>query len=122
MAQLDVIRKKNLIDAPESVSTDWASPSASLDDRADEFSISIKYENGTGANMKVWFQLSNDNENFGDVEDVVSGDPFVTINDSEGVVIFDLAGSGALFARVRIEVTAGSIDVVEAKFLARQYH
>lgn len=122
MSQLDVIRKKNLIEAPENVSTDWASPSASLDDRADEFSISIKYENGTGVDMKVWFQLSNDNENFADVEDVVSGDPFVAITDSEGVVIFDLAGSGALFARVRIEVIAGSVDVVEAKFLARQYH
>lgn len=122
MSQLDVIRKRNLIDAPESVSTDWASPSASLDDRADEFSISIKYENGTGANMRVWFQLSNDDENFADVEDVVSGDPFVAITDSEGVVIFDLAGSGALFARVRIEVVAGSIDVVECKYLGKQFH
>jgi hypothetical protein len=122
MSVLDVIRKKNLIDAPESVSTDWASPSASLDDRADEFSISIKYENGTGVNMRVWFQLSNDNENFADVEDVVSGDPYVSITDSEGVVIFDLAGSGALFARVRIEVLAGSIDVVECKYLGKQFH
>jgi hypothetical protein len=122
MSQLDVIRKRNLINAPETVSTDWASPSASLDDRADEFSISIKYENGTGVNMRVWFQLSNDNENFADVEDVVSGDPYVSITDSEGVVIFDLAGSGALFARVRIEVLAGSIDVVECKYLGRQLH
>lgn len=122
MSQLDVIRKKNLIEAPETVSTDWSSPSASLDDRADEFSISIKYENGTGVNMRVWFQLSNDNENFGDVEDVVSGDPYIAITDPEGVVIFDLAGSGALYARVRIEVIAGSIDVVECKFLARQFH
>lgn len=122
MSQLDIIRRKNLIEAPETVSTDWTSPSASLDDRADEFSISLKYENGSGANMRVWFQLSNDNINFADVEDVVSGNPYLTISDSEGVVIFDLAGSGAQYARLRIEVIAGTIDVVDCKYLAKQFH
>jgi hypothetical protein len=122
MSVLDIIRRKNLIDAPETIATDWVSPSVSLDDRMDEFSISVKYENGTAVNMRVWFQLSNDDENFGDVDDVIAGDPYIQLTDSEGVAIFDVGGSGAQYARIRIEVIAGSIDVVDLKYLAKQLH
>ena len=123
MSQLDVIRRKNLIEAPETVTTDWVSPSASLDDRADEFSLSLKYENGSSVVMRVWMQLSNDNVNFGDIVDNSNNQPtYVDITDPEGVVIFDINGSGAQYIRFRIEVTGGSIDVVDCKYLARQWH
>ena len=116
MSQLDVIRKKVLVES-ETVNADWASPSVSLDDRADEFSISLKYDNGSTVNMVVWFQLSNDNVNFADVVD-----SNVIITDNSGVVIFDLSGSGAIYARVRVAVTSGSIDVLDVKYMARQFH
>jgi hypothetical protein len=122
MSVLDIIRRKNLLEAPETITTNWASQSASLDDRADEFSVSLKYENGSSVEMRVWLQLSNDNENFGDITDNDGQPAYVDITDDEGVVIFDLAGSGAQFVRLRIEVTAGSIDAVDIKFLARQFH
>jgi hypothetical protein len=123
MSQLDVIRRKNLLDAPETITTDWVSPSASLDDRADEFSLSLKYENGSSVNMKIWLQLSNDNTNFGDVVDNSNNQPtYIEITDPDGVAIFDINGSGAQYVRLRIEVISGSIDVVDVKYLARQFH
>lgn len=118
MGQFDYIRKKEILDAPETVNTDWESPSFSLDDRVGAFSTAVKFEEGNGlVNMKVWFQLSNDNENFGDIDD---SDALI-VTDS-GVVLFDLEGSGAAFARIRIEVTSGSINVVSILYNALQLH
>lgn len=121
MSVIDIIRRKQLIDSPETVSMDWASPSVSLDDRQDEWSLSLKYENGIGVNMTVFLQLSVDDENFGDVSSNTESYE-VQITDTEGVIIFDVDGSGASFARLRIQVDSGSIDVVEVKYLAKQAH
>lgn len=119
----DQIRKKQLLESPETVNSDWASPSTSLDDRVGPFTFSLKYENGSNVNMKVIFQVSEDDLNFGDV---VSTDPDasyeVTITDNDGVVIFDVADSGASFGRVRVQVISGSIDVLEVKFNGTQFH
>lgn len=117
MSQLDQIRKKQLISSPETVNTDWATPSTSLDDRTGAFSLSLKYDNGLGVNMKVYIQLSNDDIDFGDI-----ADSEVVITDASGTVIFDMEGSGAQYARMRIEVVSGSIDVLEAKYVGSQFH
>jgi hypothetical protein len=118
---LDKIRKKDMISSPETVNSDWTSPSISLDDREGEFSISLKYESGSSVNMKVFFQVSNNEVDFGDVGNDL-GDGGVTITDSEGAVIFDLPGTGCSYGRIRIEVTTGSIDIVELKYVASQRH
>lgn len=115
--QFDQIKKKELIDATETVNSTWASPSVSLDDRISAFSISMKYENGADVDMKVYVQLSNDDINFGTMIESLS-----PINDAAGSVLFDLNGSGAQYARVYIEVTAGSIDVTHVKYVAVQAH
>ena len=117
MSVIDQIRKKQLISSPETVNSNWASPSVSLDDRTGPFSLSIKYENGSSVDMKVYIQLSNDDLNYGDVEESEAA-----IVDTNGVVIFDMEGSGAQYARIRIEVTTGSIDVVDLKFVGSQFH
>jgi hypothetical protein len=114
---IDQIRKRFLVSTPETVNTDWATPSTSLDDRTGAFSLSLKYDNGTGVNMKVYIQLSNDDIDFGDVEDSE-----VIITDPSGSIIFDMEGSGAQYARIRVAVTAGSIDVLEAKYVGSQFH
>lgn len=123
MSVIDIIRRKQLLESPETVNSDWASPSVSLDDRQGEWSLSLKYENGSSVDMKVYLQLSVDDINYGDV---VSADPSesyeVQIVDNSGVVIFDVDGSGAQFARLRVEVIGGSIDVVDIKYLAKQGH
>ena len=117
MSQGDYIRKKEIMLSPETVNTDWVSPSFSLDDRVGAFSVAVKYENGIDVNMKVWFQLSNDDENFGDIDE---SDTLIVSNN--GVVLFDLEGSGAAFARIRFEVTSGSVDVISIMYNALQFH
>lgn len=117
MGQLDIIRKKNLISSPETVNADWESPSVSLDDREGEFTLSLKYESGISVNMKAYLQVSNDDVDYGDV-----ADSEVTITDSSGTVIYDINGSGCLYARLKIVVISGSIDVVDCKYAAKQRH
>lgn len=117
MSVLDVIRKKNLIDAPESVSTDWTSPSVSLDDREDEFSIQVNYENGVSPTMSFILQISSDNVNFADIVESAQ-----SVTDASGSHIWDIAGSGALYARVKIAVTSGALDVTRIFYAAKQRH
>lgn len=117
MAVLDQIKKKDLIESTETVNTDWQSPSVSLDDRTDAFSIFFKYDSGSTVDMKVYLQLSNDNENFGNIEESL-----VTITDNTGSILFDLDGSGAQYARISIEVTSGSIDVTRIRYTGSQFH
>lgn len=114
---LDSIRLKEILEAPETVNADWTSPSFSLDDREDEFSIQINYENGSSPNVTFILQLSSDNVNFADITQ--SSQP---VTDDSGSHIWDIAGSGALFARVRIAVSAGSLDITRIFYAGKQRH
>ncbi len=114
---LDSIRLKEILDAPETVNSDWTSPSFSLDNREDEFSVQINYDNGVTPNMSFILQVSSDNVNFADI--VESSQP---VSDDSGSHIWDVAGSGALFARVRIAVSAGSLDVTRIFYAGKQRH
>lgn len=120
--QGDQIRKFQLLQAPETITSDWQSPSQSLDNRVGAFSISLKYENGSGVSMRVFMQLSNDNENFGDITGTLADPAYIDITDDSGVALFDLEGSGAAFCRIRIEVTSGSIDAISLLYNALQFH
>lgn len=114
---LDAIRLKEILEGSETVNVDWVSPSISLDDRENEFSIQINYENGVTPNMSFILQVSSDNVNFADIVESVQ-----TISDTEGSHIWDIAGSGALYARVKIAVGAGSIDVTRIFYAGKQRH
>lgn len=114
---LDSIRLKEIIDAPETVTADWTSPSFSLDNREGEFSVQLTYENGTSVEMRLWLQISSDNVNFANLADTNQD-----ITDPSGSHIWDIAGSGALYARVYIQVTAGAIDVTRVFFAGKQRH
>lgn len=114
---LDSIRLKEILEVPETVNAEWFSPSFSLDNREGEFSVQVNYENGTNVSMRLWLQISSDNINFADLTDTNQD-----IFDNSGMHIWDIAGSGALFARVKIEVTTGSIDVTRVFFAGRQRH
>jgi len=119
MAQLDKIRKQNLIDSPVTVNADWATDSASLDDRADAFSLTLKYNNGVSVNMTTWLEMSTTglDEDWARVDDTD-----IVITDPSGSVIYDVDGSGSQFVRIAVAVTAGSIDVTLALFSASQFH
>ena len=114
---LDAIRLKEIIEATESVNLEWFSPSFSLDDRENEFSIQINYENGIAPNMSFILQFSSDNINFADIIESTQA-----VSDASGSHIWDIAGSGALYARVKIAVFAGSIDVTRIFYAGKQRH
>lgn len=114
---LDAIRLKEILESTQTVNVDWFSPSFSLDNREDEFSIQVNYENGVAPNMSFILQISSDNINFADL--VESAQP---ISDTSGSHIWDIAGSGALYARVKIAVSAGSIDVTRIFYAGKQRH
>lgn len=120
MSQLDKIRKKDLVPTAVTVNTDWATESASLDNRAGAFSLSIKYENGSGGvNMTTWLEMSITGED-GSWAQVADTD--IVITDNDGTIIYDVDGSGSQFVRIAIVVTSGSIDVVSGLYSASQYH
>jgi hypothetical protein len=114
---LDSIRLKEILEATESVSLDWFSPSFSLDDRENEFSIQVNYDNGVSPSMSFILQISSDNINFADIVESAQ-----SVTDASGSHIWDIAGSGALYARVKIAVSAGSIDVTRIFYAAKQRH
>lgn len=114
---LDQIRKVVIVPTPETVTTDWATEAASLDDRDGAFSLYIKYANGSGVNMTVWLQMSVNGTDWANVPDTDE-----VITDNSGMVIYDVDGSGTQYVRIAIVVTAGSIDVTEGLYSASQWH
>jgi hypothetical protein len=114
---LDSIRLKELLESPESVSADWVSPVVSLDNREGEFSIMILYQNGISPSMSLILQISSDNVNFADVTESVQ-----SVSDESGSHIWDIAGSGALYLRVKIAVASGSLEVSRIIYSGKQRH
>lgn len=114
---LDAIRLKEILEGTETVNVDWVSPSFSLDDREDEFSIQVNFENGVAPNMSFILQVSSDNINFASITESTQA-----VSDTSGSHMWDIAGSGALYARVRIVVAAGSIDVTRIFYAGKQRH
>lgn len=117
---IDSIRRKVILEAPETVSTTWASDSWSLDNRFGPFSIVTRYANGNGAvNMSVYFQVSNTQED-ADFTDIV--ETRVNLTDDSGVINYDVDGTGFLFGRIKIVVTAGTLDVTLISYAGQQAH
>jgi hypothetical protein len=114
---IDNIRVRELVDQAETVNVDWTSPSFSLDDREAEFSVAVYYENGSSVNMVLSLQVSADNINFADITE-----SFQAITDDSGSHIWDIAGSGAPYARVKVTVLGGSIDVTRILYTGKQRH
>ena len=114
---LDAIRLKEILDGPETVNAQWTSPAFSLDDREDEFSIQVNYDNGVSPAMSLILQISSDNINFADIVESAQ-----SVTDASGSHIWDIAGSGALYARVKIAVTSGALDVTRIFYAAKQRH
>ena len=114
---LDAIRLKEILEGAQTVNVEWVSSSFSLDNREDEFSIQVNFENGVTPSMSFILQISSDNINFADITESTQ-----SISDASGSHIWDIAGSGALYARVKIAVSAGSIDVTRIFYAGKQRH
>ena len=117
MQPLDSILKKDIVLGPEPVNADYVSPSIDIDNREGEFGVLFSYENGTAVNMTLWLQVSPDNINW---FDVVDSDQVIT--DATGNHFWDVGGTGGSFLRVRVDVTAGSIDISKIFFDGKRRH
>lgn len=113
----DQIKKYELISGPETVNGEWSSKSQQLDDRFGAFSVFVKYENGVSVDMSIAIQLSNNNEDWATVDETI-----VPVTDDSGTVLYDINGSGTQYLRVLITVNGGSIDVVQIRLTAGQFH
>jgi hypothetical protein len=116
-AILDAILKKDILIGPETVNAEFFSPSIDIDNREDEFGVLFSYENGASVNMTLWLQVSPDNITWFDVAD---SDQLIT--DPSGNHFWDVAGTGASFLRVRVEVASGSIDISKIFYSAKRRH
>jgi hypothetical protein len=114
---LDTIRRVEVLSDPETVNVDWTSEAFSLDNREGEFSVFLAYEGGSTVEMTLSLQLSFDGINFSDVVETEQ-----EIIDNDGTHLWDILGTGALFGRVKITVTSGSIDVTQIAYAGKQRH
>ena len=113
---LDAILKK-IIDSDVDVVDTYESPSIDIDNREDDFSIEVTYENGNNVDMKLFLEVSLDGNNFATIAESQQG-----ISDPSGTHIWDVSGSGVSFLRVKIEVTSGSILVNKIFYNAKRRH
>jgi hypothetical protein len=114
---LDSILKKDILIGPESVNANFESPSIDIDNREAEFGVLFSYENGAAVNMTLWLQVSPDNITWFDI-----GDSDQVITDPSGNHFWDVGGTGGSFLRVRIAVTAGSLDISSITYSGKRRH
>lgn len=114
---LDGILKK-IVEENYTVNAEYVSERIDIDNREQEFSIQVLYSNGNGSvDMVIKLQASIDGENFSDITD---SDQVIT--DDQGSHVYDVAGSGVIYIRVKIEVNNGSIDVDKILYSAKRRH
>lgn len=117
MSVLDSIVKSNLIETTESVSAQFISDIVNIGGIEEAFIVSLSYDGGDGAvDMNLYLDVSIDGENFSPIL------PAQNITEDSGSHIWDIVGTGAVFCRVRIEVTAGSMDVQSVKLSGKRRH
>lgn len=114
---LDMILTRELIESPTTVNTDYESEIVDITNREDEFSFQTIYNNGSSVNMTISLELSSDGINFSEVTDSSQ-----SITDPTGSDLIDVFGTGANYARIKITVIAGSIDVQRIVYSAKRRH
>ena len=67
--------------------------------------------------MVIKLEASVDGENFSEITDSDQN-----ITDSTGTHIYDIAGSGVIYIRVKIEVNTGSIDIDKLIYSGKRRH
>lgn len=113
---LDGLLKKT-IEENFTVNTEYLSDKVDIDNREDEFSIQINYSNGVNVDMVIKLEASVDGINFSEITDSDQN-----ITDSSGTHIYDIAGSGVIYIRVKIEVNTGSIDIDKLIYSGKRRH
>lgn len=113
---LDGILKK-IIDQNLTINSEYLSERFDIDNREEEFSIQFIYDSGINVDMTLKLEGSIDGENFSELTDSEQ-----VITDPSGSHIWDIAGSGLIFLRVKVEVNTGSIDIDKILYSAKRRH
>ena len=102
-------------DSPEvGVTTSYTSETLDITRIVDEFSIQVNYANAASLDCDIIVEVSNDAVLFA---------PFDSKNKTEvGTAghLFDAAGTGAGYLRVRVEVNSGSLDITDIMFRGKK--
>lgn len=93
-------------DNTESIGVEvYTSKVLDIDTIREQFAIQIRTENGSTPNATVTIEFSVDGVGYVDVQSD-------TINTTDGNVVFDFpSGSGVSFVRIKIDNTAGSLEI-----------
>lgn len=114
---LDSIIQEDLLVGPETIDTSFSTDYIDISGTEDDFSVNFVYDSGSSVDMTLYLQVSNDGTNFVDV-----GDSDQVISDNSGTHLWDIASTGAIFLRVRVEVRSGSIDIQRISFSGKRRH
>jgi len=114
---LDSILQKNILEGPETVNADFTTDSLDISNREGEFAVTLDYSNGSSVDMVLYLQASTDNIVFADITDSEQA-----ISDNTGTHIWDVAGTGAQWIRVRVQVLGGSMDIDSVRFDGKRRH
>lgn len=113
---LDAILKK-IIDSDFTVNTEYISPAIDIDNREDDFSVQLVYDNGSNVDMLLQLEVSTNGVDFSTINEANQN-----ITDNSGSHIWDISGSGVTYLRVKVAVTTGSIDVSNIIYSAKRRH
>jgi len=116
MSVLDSILQKYLIEGPETIGDGDVSQIIDISNREDEFGIQLDYINGASPSLTIYLQTSVDGITFVDVADSDQ-----LIEDASGTIIYDVAGMGPNFIRLRFEGT-GTFEVSNALYSGKRRH
>jgi len=116
MSVLDAILQKYMIEGPETIGDGDVSQVIGIDNREAEFGIQLNYINGASPSLTVYLQTSVDGVTFVDVADSDQ-----LIEDVSGTLLYDIAGMGPNYIRLRFEGT-GTFEVTNALYSARRRH
>lgn len=109
------IKEKDFLFQNETINADYTSPAVKVGTSIQSFLVSFSWDNGVGTiDMNLRLESSADGVNYGIFTDYI-----VNLNDTDGVVIFDVADSGAEFVRISIEHTSGTIDATALKTMKK---
>lgn len=114
---LDAILQEDIVSGPETINSTQYLPIFDVSKAESDFSIQFTYDNGSSVNMNLSLEISTDKVNF-----VTLTGSIQNITDSSGSHIWDVQGTGTIWARVYIEVTAGSIDLQRLQFSGKRRH
>lgn len=113
---LDSIIKFTMIEQ-ESVSADFTSDPFDISGSEFGFSIQASLDNGNSPNMVFSLEVSTDGINYATL---TNSDQ--TFTDTDGSILWDVISTQISFVRVHVQVTSGSVDIVECIISAKRRH